>query len=164
MDSRGIRRLSDNEILTIAKRYETRRDFKLDDFGAYVTAIRRGLIDEACAHMEHGSWGFRDDKPGTLYQIRVKSVNGTVLYKVGITNRTAKIRMAGFGLQKGAKMKILDSIRFECGRDARMAEKQMHGDMKGLRYAGPPLMNNGNRELFIAPLLFLHPSKDENHA
>lgn len=153
MDGRPTRRLSDNEILEIAKQFNARNDFKLGDFGAYTTAIRRGLIVEACEHMEYGAWGFREDKPAVLYHFRMETAEGLVLYKIGITNRKPKQRLLTMGLQPGAKAELLDQIKFESGRDARIAEKRLHRRMSRYRYSGPPVLKNGNTELFTVRML-----------
>lgn len=142
------RSLTNEEILEIAKKYATRNDFKLGDFGAYTTAIRRGLIVQACEHMEYGASGFREDKPAVLYQFQVITVDGLKLFKVGITNRKPSQRLVTMGLVPGTKAELVGCIKFAFGRDARMAEKTLHRLIDSHRYAGPPVMKNGNTELF----------------
>ncbi len=153
VDTRSIRRLSSAEILTIASKYKTRNDFKLGDFGAYTTAIRRGLIVEACAHMEYGAAGFREDKPAVLYHYRVVLPDGLVLYKIGITNRKPKQRLATMGLRRGVKAELIKVVEFALGRDARIAEKRIHRKLSSHRYGGPAVMLNGNTELFTVNAL-----------
>lgn len=153
MDSRGCRRLSDSEILEIASKFRTRNDFKLGDFGAYTTAIRRGLITDACTHMEYGATGFREDKPATLYQFRLETPDGLVLYKVGITNRKPKQRLVTMGIQRGIKSELVNLINFEFGRDARIAEKRLHTKYASSRYRGDLVMQNGNTEVFTVALI-----------
>lgn len=148
MDSRGCRRLTDAEIIEIASGYKTRNDFKLGDFGAYTTAIRRGLIVDSCAHMEPGSTGFREDLPAVLYQFRIELMDGSVVFKVGITNRKPRQRMITMGIIPGHKATLTGVIQFELGRDARIAEKRLHRRASKFKYAGPPVMANGNTELF----------------
>lgn len=155
MEGQGTRRLSSDEILQIASKYRTRMDFKLGDFGAYTTAIRRGLIVEACAHMEYGATGFREDKPAVLYQFRIKSPDGLVLYKAGITNRTPKQRVLTMGINPGYEAELVGFVRFDSGRDAKIAEKRLHRKNSSRRYGGPPVMRNGNTELFTASVLEL---------
>ena len=36
----------------IAKKYTKRKDFKKNEYSAYVTAVRLKIIDEICSHME----------------------------------------------------------------------------------------------------------------
>lgn len=148
MDGKGDRRLADAEILEIAGRFSTRNDFKLGDFGAYTTAIRRGLIDSACAHMNYGATGFREDKPAVLYQFRIETADGRVVYKVGITNRKPSQRAATMRIFRGAKVELTKCIHFDLGRDARIAEKRLLRRFAGCRYEGPPVMRNGSTELF----------------
>jgi hypothetical protein len=153
MTGRPTRRLSDDEILQIAKQFKTRNEFSWGDFGAYTTAIRRGLMDQACAHMEYGYCGFREDKPAVLYQFRVETVDGLVLYKIGITNRKPKQRLLTMGIQRGTKAELVHFIRFDLGRDARIAEKRLHRRLSAHRYDGPPIMKNGNTEIFTVAAL-----------
>lgn len=156
MDSKGTRRLADEEILAISSKFNTRNDFKLGDFGAYTTAIRRGLIESACAHMEYGATGFREDKPAVLYQFRIETPSGLVLYKAGITNRKPKQRLTTMRIiQRGTKAELVSLISFDNGRDAKIAEKRLHLEFQSSRYNGPPIMKNGNTELFTVNVLDL---------
>lgn len=153
LGNRPLRRLSDDEIFDIAAPFRTRNDFKLADFGAYVTAIRRNLIDQVCAHMEYGATGFREDLPAVLYQFRLDIPDGPTLYKVGITNRKPRQRMVTMGIQRGTVAELTHFLRFPLGRDARLAEKRLHRRHARHRYAGPPVMKNGNTEVFVVPIL-----------
>ena len=148
MDSRGNRRLTDAEIIAIAKPHRTRRDFKLVDFGAYAAAWRRGLLEVACAHMVDGACGFNPKKPAVLYCIRFTKPCGEVLHKVGITNRSAKIRLQTLGLHPGVKASILREVRFQNGADARAREIAILAAVAEHRYQGEPIMESGNTELF----------------
>lgn len=152
-DSRATRRQDDTELLAIAKTYTTRNDLKLGDFGTYTTILRRGLEEQACAHMEPGSTGFREDLPAVLYQFRMETEGGLVLYKVGITNRLPMQRLRTMGTCAGLKSTLVKVIEFEHGRDARIAEKRLHRRFSAQRYTGEPVMKNGNTELFLVPLL-----------
>lgn len=148
MEGRSTRRLSDEEIIEIASHYKTRNDFKLGDFGAYTTAIRRGLIVDASAHMEPGSTGFREDLPAVVYQFQIDLPDGSVVYKVGITNRKPRQRLTTMGVIPGYKAKLVGLMQFDLGRDARITEKRLHRRAAKFKYAGPPVMANGNTELF----------------
>lgn len=149
MDGKGDRRLTDAEILKIASKFKTRNDFKLADFGAYTTAIRRGLDFDACAHMKRGAYGFDDQKPASLYHYRITLLSGLVLFKIGITNRKPRQRMFTMGIQRGYKADLIRCDAFALGRDAKIAEKRLHEKLTAYRYDGPPVMRNGNTELFI---------------
>lgn len=48
------RRLTDDALAKIAKKYKTRREFYDNDPSAFVTAYRREILDEICAHMFTG--------------------------------------------------------------------------------------------------------------
>lgn len=153
VDGRETRRLADDDVLAIAKSYSTRNDFKLGDFGAYITAMRRGFIEAACAHMGYGATGFREDKPAVLYQFRLQLADGQVVYKVGITNRQPKQRLITMGMVRGVKANLTHAVRFVAGRDARIAEKFLHRYYASKRYVGEPIMVNGNTEVFTIGLL-----------
>lgn len=45
------RKLTDDLLRSEAAKYATRREFSVRDTAAYNTALRRGLLDEICAHM-----------------------------------------------------------------------------------------------------------------
>jgi len=153
MDRRGCRRLTDKEILEISSKFKTRNDFKLGDFGAYTTAIRRGLIEACCAHMEFGATGFRPDLPASLYQFRIELEDGTIIYKVGITNRKPRQRLITMGIRVGVKSRLVNHIQYETGREARAEEKRLHRKFAAHRYLGPSVMKNGNTELFTSNVM-----------
>lgn len=98
-------------------------------------------------------YGFSKEKPATLYHLRITTPDGTELFKLGITNRDPLARIAGMGVQAGVVVDVLDSIVFDKGRDARIAEKRLHRKFSSFRYVGPRLMKNGNTELFTVKLL-----------
>ena len=148
MDGKGDRRLINDEIAAIAKPYKSRRCFKLGDFGAYVAAWRRGLLESVCAHMGESENGFNPKQPAILYHIQLTKPCGEVLYKVGITNRRAKVRMTTFGIHPGVTATILHEIKFPCGADARAKERAIHKAMAPFRYRGARVLENGNTELF----------------
>ncbi len=149
----GDRRLSDDELLSIARQHKTRNDLSIADFGVYTTVLRRGLMDQAFAHMEPGATGFREDLPAVLYQFRITTKAGVVVYKVGITNRKPKQRLITMGVQRGAKSELIAAVQFPLGRDARIEEKRLHRLFSASRYDGPAIMVNGNTELFTVKLL-----------
>lgn len=143
------KRPMDKEMsMTEALKYTTRADFQILDGGAYVYARLNGFLDEACSHMIDGDGGFNQRKPGVLYCIEFTKPCGEKLYKVGITNRCAKIRLRGIGLHPGIKATVLHEIKYPCGADARAKEKAVHASMAGFRYQGNPIMDNGNTEVF----------------
>ena len=148
MDGKGDRRLTDVEIAAIAKQHTSRRNFKLGDWGAYVAAWRRGLLETVCAHMGESENGFNPKQPAILYHIKLTKPCGEVLHKVGITNRTAKVRLSTFGVCRGIKATILHEIKFPCGADARAKERAVHKAMAPFRYRGQPVLFNGNTEVF----------------
>lgn len=143
------------QVNEIAKAYTTRSEFQRGDGGAYVFARLNGFLEEACAHMVPGANGFCGEKPAVLYHLRITTLDGLALYKIGITNRDPVARIAGMGLPDGVSAEVLDAILFNSGRDARIAEKRLHRKYAAHRYNGPPVMKNGNTELFTVSVLEL---------
>lgn len=149
----GDRRLTDAELIATARTYKTRRALKEGDFGVYTTILRRRLERKAFAHMDYGFTGFLDDQPATLYHFRLVTPEGLTLHKVGITNRPPTRRLLSMGLRRGVAAELLATIPFASGRDARMIEKRLHRKFSSHRYCGPPVMKNGNTELFTSAAL-----------
>ena len=152
MDARN-RQYSDDEIREVAKQFHTRMEFCDGDLGVYKAAHRRNMLDEVCSHMEYSPSGFCMDKPGIVYQFKVITQDGGVLYKIGISNRTPAKRLKDMLLLPGVKATLTHCIKFTHGRDARMTEKILHRLNASNRYSGAPVMRNGNTELFTAQVI-----------
>lgn len=142
-------------VLAEAAKHQARGLFQLSVAGAYKHADQHGYLDEACAHMPPPEYGFSKEKPAVLYHLRITTLDGLALYKIGITNRDPVARIAGMGLPDGVSAEVLDAIRFNSGRDARIAEKRLHRKYAAHRYNGPQVMKNGNTELFTVSVLEL---------
>lgn len=140
-------------IFAEARKYKTLSDFAINSHGAYKASGRLGVRDIACAHMSRGDYGFSKIKPAVLYCIRFIAAGGLVLFKVGITNRSAQSRLSGMYLYPGVSAEIIDEVRFDRGSDARNIEKSLHEKFSEFRYRGPKIMKNGNTELFIIDVL-----------
>lgn len=140
------------DVLAEAAKHQSRGAFQALASGAFKQAYAGGYLDEACAHMPPPEYGFSKEKPAVLYQLRITAPE-LILFKVGITNREPAARIAGMGLQPGVAAEIITEIRFDSGRDARITEKRLHRKFSSFRYGGPPLMKNGNTELFTVQLL-----------
>lgn len=123
--------------------------------GAYHHASINGYLHEACAHMLPQKSGYKEDKPATLYYLRIRTAAGLVLYKIGITNRAPKSRVAGMGLQNVTAVDVIRTFPFASGREARMVEKAYHREFRHHAYGGDPVLGNGNTELFTADVLGL---------
>lgn len=134
-----------------AARFLTRSEFFYGSTGAYNFAYRRGWLDDVCSHMEEGEYGFSDGLPATLYVLKI--VAHDVIYKVGITNRNVSLRINGMGLFPGVQAEILSLTQFGVGRDARVAERRLKKELMDHKYDGPPVMANGNTELFTVNIL-----------
>lgn len=139
--------------MTEARKYKTLAEFRAVGKGAFNFAYRGGFIEEACAHMEHAEYGFSDQKPAVLYFLEVSLHDGGRLCKIGVTNRETRRRISGMGVGLVNAINVVKEIRYSAGRDARMAERSMHRRFSAFRYTGPPVLMNGNTELFTHDVL-----------
>lgn len=137
-----------DSVLAETKKYKTRSEFIDACGGAYSHARRNGLVGDLFAKMPPSWSGFSGQKPAVLYCMEITLPDGEVLCKIGITNRTANLRKHGLGLGDGVGAKVIHEVRFSRGEQARNAERQFHRDFAHLKYQGPPIMSNGNTELF----------------
>lgn len=135
-------------VMAEAAKHQSRGAFQAALSGAYKHADQQGYLDEACAHMPLPEYGFSKEKSAVLYHLRITAADGLTLYKIGITNRTPEARIAGMGLHEGVTADVIGAIRFDNGRDARIAEKRLHRRLSASKYRGPVVMKNGNTELF----------------
>jgi hypothetical protein len=140
-------------VLIEAKKSRLRGEFLTSSAGAYKHADKYGYMDEACAHMDVPEYGFQKEKQAILYYLRLVIPGRPDLFKIGITNRDAESRIAGMGLVAGMRADVLKLTTFKCGRDARIAEKELHKRFAKFKYVGAPVMKNGNTELFIVDVL-----------
>jgi len=136
-------------VMTEALKYQYRSEFLRHAAGGYSFAKTNGLLEEVCAHMRPAPIGFRDDKPGCLYFLEVHLVDGGILHKIGISNRDASRRVKDMGTGECRSVHILKVIKFTRGYEARKAEQAIKTRFAPYRYSGPPVLLNGNTELFI---------------
>lgn len=147
MDSK--QRWSKAKVLLESAKYANKSVFRANSGGAYNHALHNGYLDEACAHMQPSKYGFDPDKPASLYCMKITNQDGRTFFKVGITNRAAERRAMGMGAKSRNIVEIINEIRFEHGSQARNVERAIHTQYAGLKYRGAPIMNNGNREVFV---------------
>lgn len=140
-------------VIAEAAKHQSRGLFQAAASGAYKHADQNGYLDEACAHMPPPEYGFQKEKPSILYFLRVSVPGVGDLFKIGITNRDPLARVAGMGANPGVIIEVIETISFDRGRDARIAEKRLHRKFSKHRYAGAPVMKNGNTELFTVNVL-----------
>lgn len=141
------------DVLAEAAKHQSRGAFQAMASGAFKQAYAGGYLDEACAHMPPPEYGFSKEKQAVLYFLRVSVPGAGDLFKVGITNRDPLARVAGMGAHPGVRIEVMETISFDNGRDARIAEKRLHRKFAKHRYAGAPVMKNGNTELFTVNVL-----------
>lgn len=140
-------------VLAEAARHQSRGAFQAMASGAFKQAYAGGYLDEACAHMPAPEYGFSKTKAANLYFLRIAVPGLGDLFKVGITNRDPALRIVGMGLHPGVTAEVIEVIAFDEGRDARITEKRLHRKFSSHRYGGPPVMKNGNTELFTVNVL-----------
>lgn len=104
---------------------------------------RSGDVCPSCA-----KYGFNPNQPAIMYYLRV--CDG-LAYKQGVTNRTVADRYLG----SMDKIHIVKEWRYERGADARAHEQAMLFCYRKDKYTGPPLLPNGNTELFSRDILNL---------
>lgn len=145
----GKPRWNKAKVLAESAKHNTKALFSLNSPGAYKHALHYGYIDEACAHMQPGKYGFDPDKPASLYCMKITNQDGRTFFKVGITNRAAERRAMGMGAKTRNTVEIINELRFERGSQARNVERAIHTQYASLKYRGAPIMNNGNKEVFV---------------
>lgn len=150
-------RLTKDEITKRARQFSTKGEFQKMDRVAYQVAWKNDWLYEACAHMVRaiGIGGFDPEKLGILYQVKFTFPDNRIVWKVGITNASARKRIYGMRLSKGIKWEITNEILYASGYDARERERELHaiGVSLGLRYTGEKFMVNGNTEIFDSNLI-----------
>ncbi len=93
--------------------------------------------------------GFNINKRAILYYL---SILGGTAYKVGITNRTVEERFTSNEL---SKIKIINLIQYQYGRDAYLTEQHILKEFSYAKWTGDNLLDSGNNELFNYDILGL---------
>jgi T5orf172 domain len=95
--------------------------------------------------------GYKVNKPGTLYYIKIKNYHKEIYYKIGITNNTLEER---FRLDKDKIITTLIWKTYTNGNRAKKLEQYLLKRYKHLRVNVPDFLNNGgNTELFKEDIL-----------
>lgn len=140
----------------VAAQYEFRSVFQREAKGPYLWAVKRGHLDEICAHMDYMAMGFKMDIPAILYYLRVDSVVAGTLYKIGITNHDIETR---FRAEDLAMITVVKTWAFDLGRAAKDRENEIKTGHAEFAYTGENiLISNGNTELFTKDILELDPT------
>lgn len=95
--------------------------------------------------------GFNPLKAAILYYLRV-DVNGTVGYKIGITNRKIKDRYSTTDLKN---ITVVKEWAYACGSDAAAKEKEILLQYNSSLAMGTKLLQTGNTEIFTTDVLGL---------
>lgn len=99
------------------------------------------LSGKGCRNCANGGFNFK--KSAILYYLKV-AYNNTILYKIGITNRTIEERF-GPDMQY---ITVLHQIHYKSGQDAYNEEQRILKQFKEFKYIGPDILKSGNTELF----------------
>ena len=76
---------SDEEILSVASKYHSQREFIEKERQTYNLAVRRGLLDRACAKMDKTP-GASDNNAVYIWKVVGEYFEGNAVYKIGITS------------------------------------------------------------------------------
>lgn len=96
--------------------------------------------------------GFDINKPGYLYYLKVTTLDGNILYKIGITNKSVNTR---FNLTDLTKIEVIKVTKFSLGTLALKEETIIKRKYKQYQYKGPKILSSGNTELFTIDILEL---------
>ena len=95
-------------------------------------------------------YGFDPSKPAILYYLRFDTDLGP-LWKIGITNRTLEERF----IKEKTPFEIVKQWQYEDGSEALKAETEILSTFKQHKYNGPPVLRDGNSELFESDIFCL---------
>jgi hypothetical protein len=144
-----------SEIKKIALGYNSRSRFKEEHPDKYIAIRRAGLLENICAHMEFGGFGFDSQSEGYLYVLSVfHPIKSKPFSKIGISNRGAKYRYLG----EKTLFNIEKEWVFELGINARDAETRIKQHYSNYQYTENQtiLTTGGDSELFdIKPEEFI---------
>jgi len=147
-----------NEAILVHKDLYTYNKTRYINSGTEVTITcpKHGdFKQEARVHLEGSGCqdcaesGFRPNKPGVLYYLKVITEDNTVLYKIGITNNTVQKRFKSKDLEK---IEVLYTKQYEIGKNAYNREQEILKKYKEFQYEGPKVLSSGNTELFTVDI------------
>jgi len=103
-----------------------------------------------CCPTCHPLCGYNTKLPGLLYYIRINDMS---YYKIGITNRSVRIRFNSHADYK--KITVIATRSFSNGQDAYNAEQAVLKcpEYSQYRYVGPDILHSGNTEIFTKDVL-----------
>jgi hypothetical protein len=100
-------------------------------------------------------YGFKPNRPATLYYVQLIGPEGQPLWKIGITNRSARLRLY---LDRDRLMSVLLEAKYPLGSQARSTETEILKTHVGRLYRGPKFMRGGGeREIFTCDIFALTP-------
>lgn len=155
------RKTNDQFILDACKIHSYKYDYSKTEY-----IHNKGVVTITCK--EHGNFeqeahshlngcgcpkcaktGFKQDRPATLYYLRVNSHG---LYKIGITNNSVKDR---YLKQELENITVIREWEYATGVEAFNEEQLILKEFKTLQYKGDPVLSTGNSELFVVDVLQL---------
>ena len=116
-------------------------------FDMKANTLLRGSGCHDCAE-----YGFKPNKPATLYYIRIDDRVWGTLYKIGITSRTVQKRFN----RDVDKITVLREEHFNTGKAALKKEQRILKEFRSfLHPSAEPLSQGGNTELFMRDIFGL---------
>lgn len=103
-------------------------------------------------------YGFDPSRPAIVYYLRVVNPTGGYVYKIGVTNTTVRKR---FRAQDQPLITKLRTWKYNNGIDALTHESAVLKRFDLFRYKGPPILLNGNTELFVRDILVLDETMEQ---
>lgn len=107
--------------------------------------IKRNTSCPICSRLR-GNYGLNYSSPGILYFIKILDN----LYKIGITSKSLEERYTKKELSIITPIK---QIQYEKLIEAYKEEQRILKEYSDFLYKGPPILNNGNSEIFITNIL-----------
>lgn len=143
LNKKGIKLIGDY------KNMSTKTDFICPKGHIWSTSPRRIINGRTncpiCSRTE-GNYGLDYGKPAILYYIKILEK----YYKIGITTRKIEQRFSKSELQN---IEILNITNFETALEAYIEEQKILNKFSKFLYSGPPILKQGNTEIFIENIL-----------
>jgi len=91
-------------------------------------------------------------KPAYVYYLRITFPHLTV-YKIGYTSTSVRSRIRWMNLPDCVEVDTLCVLTCRSARSAYYLEQLLHLHFREYRYRGQDLLNSGNTELYVCPLV-----------
>ena len=156
----NVKRDNETFIKKATEKHNNKYDYSLVDYvynkvKVKIICANHGTFEQTPANHLNGQGcpvcartGYDPAKPGRLYYVMF-DFGHTILYKIGITNRTVKQRFA----HEKVKPIVLWESTFSDGRIAQKVEADKKQEYSEYLYSGEPLLKSGNTECFTVDIM-----------